>query len=500
MSAGPRKLTAPGLLSAAMRDRIDDLPAVRPHQRQAVHAFFAQLGALALVAGNERDAPETEEDWSRLLRALTAEFPDDAPWCLVVEDVTKPALLQPPILEGRIEVLKERELTPDALDMLVTSKNHDLKAERMRQATAEHWLLALLTLQTMEGFLGAGNYGIARMNGGFASRAMVGTAPPGGWGARLRRDILALAADHARNAEEFVFPARGGKALLWLEPWNGRSQLTLDQLDPYFIEICRRVRLVYEDGTIVARRGTTEKARIATDKTLGGKTGDPWSPAEASKVLTVDGEGFNYRRVSKLIDPSVYQPAPLQKVRREDGSGQIDLVFLATARGQGGTDGFHERRIRVPPAAASRLRDSDAEFAKLAQDRVKDAGDVRRRVLNRALFILFQNAPEQVNYRHVASETKAAPFLAAFDAEVDRIFFDELFIELQAEDEETRDRDRRNWLTKLETLAREQLFAAEAATPRSGIRRDLAVAAARDALGGLFRHVFPEMKEPRDDA
>ncbi|MDE2578084.1 MAG: type I-E CRISPR-associated protein Cse1/CasA [Hyphomicrobiales bacterium] len=492
------RLSLPALLAAAMRDEIRDLLAVRPHQRQPLHAFLAQLGALALVAAERSDAPVEEAQWATLLRGLTPAWPDDAPWTLVVEDLRKPALLQPPIPEGRIDVLKESEATPDGLDMLVTSKNHDLKAARMTQATPEHWFLALLTLQTMEGFLGAGNYGIARMNGGFASRAMVGAAPAGGLGARLRRDILALAADHDANAAQFAYPAKGGKALLWLEPWDGAAQLQLGKLDPYFIEICRRVRLVAESGRLSARRAGSAKARIAADKTLNGKTGDPWAPYEATKVLTVDGGGFNYRRVAKLLDPCAFSAAPLQKVRREDGARGVTLHFLATARGQGGTDGFHERRIPVPPVAARLLGGGSDALAKAAAEQVEEAGQVRRGALNLALLVLFQNAPDKINFRHVASDAKAAPFLAAFDHAVDRIFFDALFERVEAADDDGRETARRAWLSQLRTLARQQLDASEFATPRSGVRRQFAIAAARDALAAAFFKAFPSMKEAAD--
>ncbi len=493
------RLALPDLFAVAMRDDVLDMPAVRPHQRQALHAFLAQLGALALVAADRRHAPREGPEWAELLRALTLRWPNDEPWSLVVGDLSKPALLQPPLPEGTLDALKERETTPDGLDMLVTSKNHDLKAARMAAATPEHWFLALLTLQTIEGFLGAGNYGVARMNGGFASRAMVGAAPPGGWGARLRRDIEALAADHEVNAETFGFPEAGGIALLWLEPWDGRAQLPLSKLDPYFVEICRRVRLTQEGGALIARRGSTKAARVAVDKSKGGKTGDPWAPFDLDKVLTVDGRGFHYRRVSQLLNPAAYTPAPLQRPRPEDGEGGLTLHFVATARGQGETDGFHERRIPVPPVAAGLLSASPDRLAAMARERVEEAGKVSASVLKPALLTLFQNAPDKVNYRHPASETKAAPFLAAFDAAVDRIFFDSLFAEIEARDE-TKEEARRGWLKALRDLARAQLAAAETATPRSGLRRQLAIVAARDALGGLFLHQFPFMKETVDAA
>jgi len=257
-----RSTTLPGLFAAEMRDEIDDLPAVRPHQRAPLHAFLAQRGALAALAVGRFALPDEEADWAAALRKLTLGYPADEPWNLIVDDVKKPALLQPPIPEGRIDALKDRELTPDALDYLVTSKNHDLKAARIIDATLEHWFLALLTLQTMEGFLGQGNYGVSRMNGGFASRPLVGLAPHGGIGARLARDIrrlLDLRLDPPENDPYAGYQKTGGLALLWLEPWDGVAQLTPSALDPYYVEICRRVRLVIENGRIVARRAAARR-------------------------------------------------------------------------------------------------------------------------------------------------------------------------------------------------------------------------------------------------
>ena len=63
--------------------------------------------------------------------------------------------------------------------MLVTAKNHDLKSSIAAQANVDDWIFALVTLQTMEGFGGVGNYGIARMNSGFGNRPAFSLAPVG---------------------------------------------------------------------------------------------------------------------------------------------------------------------------------------------------------------------------------------------------------------------------------------------------------------------------------
>ena len=50
------------------------------------------------------------------------------PGMLVVDNITKPAFMQPPASSKKREKdYKTAVGTPDELDMLVTSKNHDLK-------------------------------------------------------------------------------------------------------------------------------------------------------------------------------------------------------------------------------------------------------------------------------------------------------------------------------------------------------------------------------------
>src|SRR4051812_38842254 len=87
-------LTLPGVFAALMRYDVAAFPGLRPHQRHAWHAFLVQIGALALLAAGQAGLPEDEAAWAQLLRGLTLDDPDDAPWCLVAPQ-DRPALLQP---------------------------------------------------------------------------------------------------------------------------------------------------------------------------------------------------------------------------------------------------------------------------------------------------------------------------------------------------------------------------------------------------------------------
>src|SRR5699024_6080767 len=127
--------------------------------------------------------------------------------------------------------------TPDELDMLVTSKNHDVKGNRILNPQPQHWLFALLTLQTMEGIMGRGNYGIIRMNSGYGNRPFVGVSPALAWGGRFQRDLQVLL-HHRNNLIEMYDP--DGHSLLWISPWDGdkKSGIPLKSCDPFFVEIC----------------------------------------------------------------------------------------------------------------------------------------------------------------------------------------------------------------------------------------------------------------------
>ena len=143
----------PQLLAAMAANEVRDFPALRPHQRHPWHAFLVQLGAIALHHAEQSQPWHSAADWRAALLALTPNDPDGSPWCLVAP-ADRPALLQAPVPGENPTTWNNLLHAADALDMLVTSKNHDLKAARARHAQADDWLFALLSLQTQEGFLG----------------------------------------------------------------------------------------------------------------------------------------------------------------------------------------------------------------------------------------------------------------------------------------------------------------------------------------------------------
>lgn len=378
-------------------------PALRPHQREPWHAFTVQVAAMALLRAGLDGLPASEAAWRDLLHGLTPDHPEA--WELVVDDWSKPALLQPPtVATTNRAAYKNRLPTPDALDMLVTAKNHDLKQERMVGASDEEWLFALVTLQTTEGFLGAGNYGVSRMNGGFASRMSLGIRPTGGTARAFQRDVARLVADGRARPDR-----RTGTELLWTVPWDGTASLDYEKLDELYVEICRRVRLRRDaSGAIEALAAGSKCARVAAAE-LKGKTLDPWAPlkADGSTSHTPTGAGFGYRQMANLLDSKkIIRPLLAHADPVDDREG-LTIVAAALVRGQGKTEGLHRRTVRTPGA----YRDAEGNpidvdrIGAVAKTRSEEAGEAGRK-LRRALISLVQGGPEKARLDDDASKKK----------------------------------------------------------------------------------------------
>jgi CRISPR system Cascade subunit CasA len=473
----------PGVFVALAADDVSDFPALRPHQRHPWHAFLCQIGALALHRADVAEPFDSPDRWRDALLALTPAHPDGAPWCLVAP-LDRPALLQPPVPEGSTEGWKSTYQAADALDMLLTSKNHDLKAGRMSLAKPEHWLFALLSLQTQEGFLGAGNYGIARMNGGFASRPGVGIAAIGGWGKRWRRDTAVLMAERERIAEQNGLSAEGGLALLWLPPWDGLTSLGFASLDPLFVEVCRRVRLRLDPQGLSAVSTGTKAARVDA-KARKGLTGDAWTPIDIAegKALTLGARGFDYQLVAELLFGHKYAGGAAQTLGGVSPRDRLQIVACGIVRGQGKTEGFHERSVALSPKVRSLLGGGQRDqLARISTERIAAISELRK-VLWGALTVLFNNGAVGKDLLD-GVKAHATDFCRPFEQGEDSRFFADLTSEVEADDAQAA---RLAWLVGLAERAESVLRDAFTAGPRSGIQRYRAQSAALSRFHGSLR-------------
>ena len=471
-----RMTTLPELLELLGADAVEGFLGVQPHQEHSLYAFLVQVAALALHGAGTDDCVRSAEFWRTELLSLSGG--SLSAWALVEPDLSKPAFLQPPVLDVALADFRNELTTPDALDILVTAKNHDVKSARMVSPTPEQWLYALLSLQTMGGFSGRGNYGIGRMNGGFGNRPLVAFAPSLRKGQRFLVDVAALVREHDAVAIEHGYALRGGATLLWLTPWAGLPPAQpLTELDPWFIEVCRRVRLTEVNGAIHARMRPTTAPRVAVGE-RNGQLGDPWTPIDkkAAKALTVGGRGFTYQLLQQILLKGDYEAALCMHSHLDAPM----LLLSALVRGQGTTEGFHERALPIPPGARKRMADSRTEMAEESNARIEDVAIVRNKVLRPAIRALLDAGSSGGRL-----DERPERWVDAFERKVDARFFDLLW-----GGPEGTGVSNAEWLAFLKAAAQGELESAIGSAPLPSVRRPKAVASAERVFHGSFHNQF----------
>ncbi|TXT36598.1 MAG: Cse1 family CRISPR-associated protein [Comamonadaceae bacterium] len=491
----------PDLFVALAADAVRDYPALRPHQRHPWHAFLVQLAAIALHKAERTAVFETAQEWREALLALTPDDPDGAAWCLV-SPPNRPALLQAPVSVG---LIKDWDISnaADSLDMLITSKNHDLKQERIRRGSADDWLFSLVSLQTQEGFGGRDNFGITRMAGSFGSRTAVGAVPSGNAGRRWQFDVAVMLGERDRIAENYSYKHADGISLVWTIPWDGSlgAQISMQQLDPLYIEICRQARLALRPGTrnIFVRTSSSKASRINSGDRQG-VTGDIWTSVnELAKpfgaALKIRARGFDYKLSSSLLfgieygsgeRACFYSPTSALKLNGTTPGQLSSAVLCGVSRGgptgnKSVTQGYHERRVPISARVRSLLFQKNRdELAITARWHIHKITAFRSAVWSSVALLLVNGVPPGRPYEKNISD-RADFFANQFEQGEDARFFLDLTEDIEANDRESY---RVNWQTDLRERALKSLEKAFVEGPRSGSRRYRARSTALD----LFNH------------
>lgn len=495
-------MSLPDIFEAASTDEVAAFPALRPHQRHAWHAFLAQLGTIAVQRAGLADFVRTASEWQSLLRGLTPEFKDDEPWQLIVDDPGQPAFMQCPA-GNALKQHRRRVTTPDDLDLLVTSKNHDVKQAVAAESAPDDWVFALIDLQTMAGFLGAGNYGVSRMNGGFSARPCLGLAPHDrGLGAHLFHDMQRMLENRPGLLQSYpdYFRPENGADLLWTVPWDGTTSLELSEVDPYYIEVCRRVRLRLEGQRIVAWTAGSKKSRV-TAKAAHGNVGDFWTPIDKgdAKALSLSSTGFRYDRLNKLLfDGAAYDLPPAMTVAAT-GKERWRVVARGMAGGQGKTDGYHERSdivFAARVAAAFRRQQDRDELATISRALLDEIAEVSR-ALRLGIAVAASGGKPPSELRK-SDRMHGTPYARRLDAWVDPRFFKAVEMRFIADSPVATHAERASFARDIVAAADELLAEAVESVPGSAIRRHRARARAFSAFYGSLRRaksVFSDQPE-----
>jgi CRISPR system Cascade subunit CasA len=261
--------------------------------------------------------------------------------------------------------------------------------------------------------------------------------------------------------------------------------IALDSLDPFFIEICRRVRLRREGARFAASVRPTKAARIEC-KELKGNTGDVWTPVEVERgtALTLGASGFEYGKLSELLFGDNWQRPIALEVRAEDGRSPL-AIARALIRGQGKTEGLHERVVSVPERARALFasREGRSRLGALAQTRVEATKSLRLRILKPALCALLQGGAPDLRL----DDDRGDSLLDQVDHAIDAEFFARLFDDIEEDPQAQRARFDR-WLRD---LGKEALERGIDRLPIPVAVRERAIAAAESRFSGAARKYLP---------
>lgn len=456
-----------------------------------------------MLARENRDDPRQDADfWREGIRRLTRADGgvDDSAWTLLVEDPTRPAFMQAPTLRpSDLNNFKPIGNTPDALDLLPTARNHDIKSTRVAHPEADHWIFAIVSLQTMSGVYGRGQFGIARMNTGHGNRPVVAMdydrRSPARWRDHTRRTLKLRP---TVIGGEWGFTSNG-LVCTWAVPWDLTTSIPIHTLDPFFLEISRSRRLVETPEGITILSGTTSAPRIAA-RGLRGVMGDPWSPVNRRQgdpsTLTVSAKGLTPELLRDLIFQDGFALTELQKpdpTRRAQGA---DFTVAVLVRGQGTTEGIHQASIRIPGAANRCLfvRGPDYDrLASLSKTAIEDSGAMQREVLKPAVLSLLEGGPSQVSEKRREVGEWWNKTQQEFTAAWSEDYFPWLWHSVEHDDSES---SRIEWLESLRGNAESTLVKAIAQYPTRSARRYRAqVRARRMFLALLYKH-FPALAPP----
>ena len=208
-----------------------------------------------------------------------------------------------------------------------------------------------------------------------------------------------------------------------------------------------------------------------------GDVGDPWAPIERDAgMLTVGSRGFHYNLFRRLLFENDFEPAAAQRIRADDPDPAL-FIASALCRGQGKTEGLHERVLALAGPIRWRLGRPDARTAvgRRAGDRVVSAEAMRSKVLYPALKKLGAVAEDD------------------FDARVDGLFFDHLFATLDDADEDAR----LGWERLLLDVAQAEMQRAISRCALPSARRFKVTSAAEGMFAGCLRKNFPDLQRPQ---
>jgi CRISPR system Cascade subunit CasA len=315
------------------------------------------------------------------------------------------------------------------------------------------------------------------------------------------RDLSVLLDDREGLSKRFQEAHHGGATgehlLLWLPVWDEGS-LALGTVHPYALEVCRRVRLVRQDGQLLLRRASSNAMRIAA-KEQRGVVLDPWVPilrGDEPRALTAQAHSLSYRKLQELIFdrakvdlPVLATPSEREREANQPGT----LIAQVLVSGDGGTDGWLSRELPMPAPVLTQWQLAPAALAQRSQLFVNLAGLAVGKVLRSAL-LQFVDGSDDVDWKNRDFTRAVEPWVTRFEAEIDGAFFEQLFATIEAGHGDID--AQRQWVSWLVQACRAHLDAAGEALPTRQGSRHFALARAQRLMAFSLRKQFGPLLAP----
>lgn len=482
---GPERPLSLGALIARLLTGPEDVlgfPNLAAEQRSYWYRFLVRcagkvMHALALPVAEA--ARRSHGELTALVTQTLAELAGgDAAWDLYQPDPTTPGFLQAPTPDGGPPEKSYSKNTASVLTSVIGSKNHERKTDVGRSLTAEETVYALVEYQTGVIYGGRGNQPSQLMgsaSGAGSGVPFMGVRLSEGYAATFRHDVSVLLStwDDIRSDLKL----QGSVWALWTLPWDGKTELPADKLDPAFIPFARLVRLgpATADGRFDTVWFKPTDGRRVRELVGGGRYGDIFAPMvrdpknpDSLKVRGTLDKGYDYQEAVRLLFGHDARPSPtvaaLQDPRAAVGP-EVRVVFEGTSFHQGKTGGFHRREF-VLPASSVRSFLANPHPVRVAHDRLLGlAGQAKSAVRGAARVLLAGTAKPRDG-----DDGKVEPPARLLEESIDRIYLDIL---MAAAEREARGDEGyvQEWAMTLSELAEKAFREALRSIPTSGARR-----------------------------
>ena len=234
-----------------------------------------------------------------------------------------------------------------------------------------------------------------------------------------------------------------------------------------------------------------------------GLVGDPWmvvsnnANARGTPPAFLGRRKFNYDRIIQgLTSPDWKRPVLLDP---STVSGDSYLVARGMIRGEGRTEGYYERIIRLRPKIISVFGAPQGPqlLGDLSRQRIDQIAIIQRALRFGVTTFAAGGATEGISDEH---RSRANPWADRFNQVVDASFFEDLQDELEKEEEE-RQYQRRMWATRIVSEAEGLLEQATRSLPCRKVTSHKAKAASKRAFWGMLRGAsgIPDLLRPGDE-